>query len=132
MASFFGRAFGLGALDVFLTPVLMKKNRLATKLTVLAEIDKMEALINAVFQETSSIGVRYFPVKRRVLERTIEKLRVLDKEVSIKISSLDGKTVNVQPEFEDCLKLAKKSGRSAKEIIQLAVKEYYNKRKKKA
>ena len=92
----------------------------------------MEALINAVFQETSSIGVRYFPVKRRVLERTIEKLRVLDKEVSIKISSLDGKTVNVQPEFEDCLKLAKKSGRSAKEIIQLAVKEYYNKHKKKA
>lgn len=130
LASFFGRAFGLGALDVFLTPVMMKKNRLATKLTVLAEIDKMEALINAVFQETSSIGVRYFPVKRRVLERTIEKLRVLGEEVSIKISSLEGKTVNVQPEFEDCLKLAKKSGRPAKEIIQLAVKEYYNKRKK--
>ncbi len=128
LASFFGRAFGLGALDVFLTPVTMKKNRLATKLTVLAEIDKMEALIDAIFQETSSIGVRYFPVHRRVLERTVENLHVLGEEISIKISSLEGKTVNAQPEFEDCLKLAKKSGRPVKEIMQLAVKEYLKKK----
>ncbi len=124
LASFFDRAFALGALDVFLTPVVMKKNRLATKLTVLAEIDKIEALINAVFRETSSIGLRYYPVHRRVLERTIQKLRVLGEEVSIKISSLEGKIVNIQPEYADCLNLAKKSNRPVKEIIQLAVKEF--------
>jgi uncharacterized protein (TIGR00299 family) protein len=126
LASFFDRAFSLGALDVILTPVLMKKNRLATKLTILAEIDKIEALINAVFRETSSIGVRYFPVKRRVLERTRKKLRVDGEDVSVKISSLEGTVVNIQPEFTDCLKLAKKSDRPVKEIIQLAIKEFYN------
>ena len=131
LASFFDSAFALGALDVFLTPVMMKKNRLATKLTVLAEIDRIEALINAVFQETSSIGLRYYPVHRRVLERTVKKLRVLGEEVLIKISSLEGKIVNVQPEYADCLKLAKKSGRPLKEIIQLAVKEFHNTNKNK-
>jgi uncharacterized protein (TIGR00299 family) protein len=131
LASFFDRAFVLGALDVFLTPVMMKKNRLATKLTVLAEIDKIEALINAVFRETSSIGLRYYPVHRRVLERTIKKLRVLGEEVSIKISSLEGKIINIQPEYADCLKLAKKSARPLKEIIQLTVKEFYNTNKNK-
>ena len=131
LASFFDRAFSLGALDVFLTPVLMKKNRLATKLTVLAEIDKIEALISAVFRETSSIGVRYFPVERRVLERTMRKLRVYGEDVSVKISSLEGTVVNIQPEFTDCLKLAKKSDRPVKEIIQLAIKEFYLTRKDK-
>jgi uncharacterized protein (TIGR00299 family) protein len=131
LASFLDRAFALGALDVFLTPVMMKKNRLATKLTVLAEIDRIEALINAVFQETSSIGLRYYPVHRRVLERTVKKIRLLGEEVSIKISSLEGKIVNIQPEYADCLKLAKKSGRPLKEIIQLAVKEFHNTNKNK-
>ncbi len=131
LASFFDRAFALGALDVFLTPVTMKKNRLATKLTVLAEIDKIEALINAVFRETSSIGLRYYPVQRRVLQRTAKKLRLLGEEVLIKISSLEGKIVNVHPEYEDCLKLAKKSARPLKEIIQLAVKEFHNTNKNK-
>jgi uncharacterized protein (TIGR00299 family) protein len=131
LASFFDRALALGALDVFLTPVLMKKNRLATKLTVLAEIDKIEALINAVFRETSSIGLRYYPVQRRVLERTVKKIRVLGEEVSIKISSLEGKTVNIQPEYADCLKLAKKSDRPVKEIIQLAIKEFIHTNKNK-
>jgi len=131
LAYFFNRAFALGALDVFLTPVMMKKNRLATKLTVLTEIDRIEALINAVFRETSSIGLRYYPVQRRVLQRTAKKLHVLGEEVSIKISSLEGKIVNIQPEYADCLKLAKKSGRPLKEIIQLAVKEFHNTNKNK-
>jgi uncharacterized protein (DUF111 family) len=100
-------------------------------LTVLAEIDRIEALINAVFRETSSIGLRYYPVQRRVLQRTAKKLHVLGEEVSIKISSLEGKFVNIQPEYADCLKLAKKSGRPLKEIIQLAVKEFHNTNKNK-
>jgi uncharacterized protein (DUF111 family) len=131
LASFFDRAFALGALDVFLTPVTMKKNRLATKLTVLTEIDRIEALISAVFRETSSIGLRYYPVQRRVLERTIKKIRLLGEEVTIKISFIERKIVNVQPEYADCLKLAKKSDRPLKEIIQLAVKEFHNTNKNK-
>ena len=101
LATFIEKALNLGALDVFFTPVLMKKNRLATKLTVLAEADKIDDLIRAVFLETSSIGVRYFPVKRLVLERKLEKVKVFGEEVTVKISSLEGKAVNIQPEFSD-------------------------------
>jgi hypothetical protein len=123
LAAFFDKAFELGALDVFFTPVFMKKNRLATKLTVLAETDKMDSLIQAIFKETSSIGVRYFPVERRVLERKIKKVSILGEDVAIKVSCLEGKEVNVQPEFSDCLKLAKKKGLPLKEIIRLALDE---------
>lgn len=124
LASFFDKAFQSGALDVFLTPVLMKKNRLATKLTVLAETGKIDSLIREIFRETSSIGVRYFPVERRVLERKIKEVGVLGEKVAIKVSYLDGKEVNIQPEFSDCLKLAKKNKLPVKEIIQLALKRF--------
>ena len=67
LARFLDRALELGALDAFLTPVVMKKGRLATKLTLLADADRMEDLIEAVFRETSSIGVRFYPVERRIL-----------------------------------------------------------------
>jgi len=127
LASFFDRAMKSGALDVSFTPVLMKKNRLATKLTVLAEADKIDFLICTIFKETSSIGVRYYPVERRVLERKVKKVEVLGEEVGIKISYLVGKAVNIQPEFSDCLKLARKKERPVKEITQLALKEYFKK-----
>jgi len=130
LATFFNRAFGLGALDVFFTPILMKKNRLATKLTVLAEIEKRDTIISAIFKETNSIGVRYFPVERRILARKIKKVKVLGQEIAVKICSLEGEEVNIQPEYSDCLKAAKKSIVPVKKIIQLAVKEFYKKPKK--
>jgi len=125
LASFFEKANKSGALDIFFTPIVMKKNRLATKLTVLAEADKIDRLISTIFKETSSIGVRYYPVERRVLERKIKKVKVLGEEIGIKISYLEGKEVNIQPEFSDCLKLAKKRECPVKEIIQLALRKYF-------
>ena len=124
LASFFDKALKSGALDVYFTPVLMKKNRLATKLTVLAAADKIDFLISTIFKETSSIGVRYYAVERRVLEREIRKVKILGEEVRIKISYLEGEEVNVQPEFLDCLRMAKKRERPVKEITQLALMEY--------
>jgi len=128
LASFFDKAMKSGALDVFFTPVLMKKNRLATKLTVLATADTMDFLISTIFKETSSIGIRYHSVERRVLPREEKKVKVLGEEVRIKISYLEGEEVNVQPEFLDCQKLAKKRKRPVKEITQLAIMEYFKKR----
>jgi uncharacterized protein (TIGR00299 family) protein len=128
LAHFLERAFEEGALDATLSPVVMKKNRLGTKLTLLATHDKMDALIEAVFRETTSIGVRYHPVERRVLERDIRRVRTAGQPVGIKIGSLGGREVNVQPEYEDCLKASRKTGRPLKEIVQLAVREYLRKR----
>ena len=120
LAHFLDRALELGALDAFLSPVMMKKSRLATKLTLLAEADTMERLVEAVFRETTSIGIRSYPVERRVLERTLRRVRVHGEEVRIKVSSLDGRAVNAQPEYEDCLRAARKTGRPLKEILRAA------------
>lgn len=129
LASCFDTAFKLGALDVFLTPVYMKKNRLASKLTVLAETNKIDPIITSIFKETSSIGVRYFPVERRVLEREIVKIQVLGEKISVKVSYLDGKEVNIQPEFSDCSKLAKKKQLPVKKIIEQTLIAFSAKRK---
>lgn len=129
LASFMDRAFRLGALDVFFTPIFMKKNRLATKLTILTEVDKIDSLISAIFTETSSIGVRYFPVERRVLERKISSVKILGGEVRVKVAFLDGKEVNIQPEHSDCVKLAKKTQHPVKKIYELAMIEFSQKTK---
>ncbi|MFQ6081935.1 MAG: nickel pincer cofactor biosynthesis protein LarC [Candidatus Aminicenantia bacterium] len=121
---FFDQAFQLGALDVFLTPIVMKKNRLATKLTILANADKINNLIEAIFRETTSIGVRYFPVERVVLERKIEKVKVLNQEIKIKVAYFNDQEINIQPEFSDCEEVARKTKKSMKEIYQLAISQY--------
>jgi uncharacterized protein (TIGR00299 family) protein len=130
LAHFIERALELGALDAFLTPVTMKKGRLGTKLTLLADIAKIDVLVEALFQETNSIGVRYHPVERRVLQRDIRKVRVLGEPVGIKVAVSGGNEVNVQPEFSDCLRVAGKKGVPAKRVLQLALAEYFKVEKK--
>ena len=120
LAHFLDRALELGALDAFLSPVVMKKNRLGTKLTLLAEADTIERLVEAVFRETTSIGIRSYPVERRVLERTFRAVRVGGQDVRVKVSLLDGRAVNAQPEYEDCLRAARKTGRPLKEVLRTA------------
>lgn len=121
LAHFMDRALAAGALDVNLAPVVVKKNRLATKLTLLADADRMDGLIELVFRETTSLGVRYHPVERRVLERKYETVAVPGGRVRLKLGLLDGRVVNVSPEYEDCLKAASAGGRPLKEIMELAV-----------
>jgi uncharacterized protein (TIGR00299 family) protein len=124
LAGFQERALREGALDVTLTPVVMKKNRLASKVSILVEEEALEDQIRLVFAETSSIGVRYYPVERRVLSRRFETVSVLGEEIRIKLAQLEGETVNIQPEFDDCLKAAEKVGRPVKEVLALALQAY--------
>ena len=131
LAQFLEKALRLGALDAFLTPVTMKKGRLGSKLTLLADAATIDALIEAVFRETSSIGVRYFPVERRVLQREIRKVRVSGEAVGIKVAALGESEVNVQPEFSDCLRVAEKKGLPVKRVLQLALMEYFKEERKK-
>jgi len=131
LAHFTEQALNLGALDVFSTSVVMKKGRMGTKLTLLADAAKMDELIEAVFRETSSIGIRYFPVQRRVLGRETRKVTVLGEDIRIKIATSGGAEVNAQPEFQDCLKVAEKKNLPVKVIHQLALREYFQKKPKK-
>ncbi len=127
LAHFLERALEEGALDAALSPVVMKKNRLGTKLSLLVEGGRLDALIEAVFRETTSIGVRFYPVGRRVLEREFRTVRVGGEKIGIKLASLDGRTVNVQPEYDDLLKAARKTGTPLKEIAHRAVCEFHRK-----
>ena len=105
----------------------MKKNRLGTKLSLLVEGGRLDALIEAVFRETTSIGVRYYPVGRRVLEREFRTIKVRGEKIGLKLASLGGRTVNVQPEYEDLLKASRKTGKPLKEIAHQAVCEFHKK-----
>jgi uncharacterized protein (TIGR00299 family) protein len=124
LASFYDKAFSLGALDVYMTPVFMKKNRLATQLTLLAEMSKIDTLVRVLFEETSSLGVRYYSVSRRVLERKIVKVRLFGEEIPVKVGFIGLKEVNIQPEFADCLALAQKKGLPVKHVLDLVKQEY--------
>jgi len=128
LAYFLERALEEGALDATLSPVVMKKNRLGTKLALLVESARLDALIEAVFRETTSIGLRYFPVARRVLDREVRTVRVGGEAVGLKVASSGGRTVNVQPEYDDLVRAARKTGTPLKEIAHAAVREYAKKR----
>jgi len=103
--------FNAGALDVYFSAIIMKKNRPATKISVLAEIEKKETLSRILLTETSSFGVRFHSVDRVILDREIQKLKTPYGLIQIKLGKLDGKIVQVAPEFDDCKKasLSKKT-----------------------
>lgn len=124
LADFIDQALAKGALDVFLTPVVMKKNRLASKLTVMTEANKLDTLIQSIFTNTTSIGVRYFPIERRVLDRNLIKVKVLGEEVTVKVSCLEGKEMTIAPEYSDCRRVAQKKHIPVKKVIELALHEY--------
>ncbi len=100
------RAFGLGALDVFMTPVHMKKDRPGVLLTILCKPETVALTIDMLLAETTTLGVRYYEGKRRVLERSIETVETRYGPVRIKVARHRGRTLHFQPEYEDCVRLA--------------------------
>ena len=124
---FMERAFEQGALDVFFTPIFMKKNRPAVRLTILSTTNTMDAILKLVFSETTAIGLRHWKVDRKTLERRWSEVEVEKQKIRIKESYLDGEIYNSQPEFEDCKQAAQKLKKPLKEILLLAGDAYRNK-----
>ncbi|MDH7493873.1 MAG: nickel pincer cofactor biosynthesis protein LarC [Candidatus Saccharicenans sp.] len=124
LGNFLNRALELGALEAYLTPVVMKKSRLGSKLTILAEIDKIDRLIEAVFRETTTIGLRYYPVERRVLRREIREVSLKGQKIRVKVSYYGGEVLNFQPEFDDCLRAAEKLKLPLKQVITEASRKF--------
>ena len=100
------RAFALGALDVFMIPAQMKKDRPGVLLTVLCQPATADAAIEMLLAETTTLGVRYYEAKRRVLERTIETVETPYGPVRIKVARLGARTLHFQPEYDDCARIA--------------------------
>ena len=101
----FDRLLEQGACDVYATPVLMKKGRPGNVLSVLAPVGRLDELAEIVLRETTTIGLRYYGVERRVLERQTRAVATPYGEVGVKFSCIDGRR-RAAPEYEDCARLA--------------------------
>lgn len=108
-----------GALDVYITNVIMKKGRPGFLLTVLVEEDKKQFIEKEIFRNTTTIGLRMYPVKRSVLERKIVTRKISGVDVRFKHSYFEGREVNAVPEYEDVKKLAAKKKVTLKDAYKM-------------
>lgn len=119
------RLLAAGALDVFTTPIFMKKNRPATLLTVLAEPAARDAIEAIVFAETTTFGIRCHQADRRKLARIHETVEITGGSIRVKVGRYHGKVVSAAPEYEDCRQLAARAGRPLKEVMDEATRAWY-------
>ncbi|HEV2489072.1 MAG TPA: nickel pincer cofactor biosynthesis protein LarC [Candidatus Acidoferrales bacterium] len=124
---FVERALAAGALDVFSTPVQMKKNRPGQLVTLLCELANRDQLIDLVFRETTTIGVRMYEVRRQTLARESVPVETPLGNIRMKISRLNGTVLNAAPEYEDCQRIATEKGVPLKQVLATA-NFYFQKR----
>ena len=124
---FVDQALAAGALDVTCASVQMKKNRPGLQVTLLTTPDKADALAQLVFEQTTTIGLRIYEARRKVLERESVEVETPYGIVHVKVAKREGKVVNAAPEFEDCQKLATEKNVPLKQVILAAQAAYLQK-----
>ncbi|WP_069650831.1 nickel pincer cofactor biosynthesis protein LarC [Caloranaerobacter ferrireducens] len=112
------KLFDKGALDVFKTPIIMKKGRIAVKLSVLVREKDIKAIQEVIFKETTSIGIRKYEVEKIMLERDFSKISTIYGEVTVKNSYYKGEKIKSKPEYEDCRRLAEENNVPIGEIYR--------------
>ena len=122
------RALAAGALDVFSTPAQMKKNRPGQLVTLLSDPKNVARLMDLIFAETTTIGVRTYDVRRKTLQREFVPVETPLGSVRMKVSRMNGTILNVTPEYEDCLKIAAERGVPLKQVMAAASFEFEAKR----
>jgi uncharacterized protein (TIGR00299 family) protein len=110
-----------GVLDVWAEPIYMKKNRPAFKLCVLCDKKSEAKIIDMVFRESTTLGIRREEIKRYKVDRKVKTAELPYGKVNVKIGIYKGEEVTISPEFESCCKLAKKTGRPLSKIYQDAI-----------
>ena len=113
------RLFRAGALDVFLTSIMMKKNRPGIKLTVLSEVGKRDEMIDIILRETTSIGLRFYNAGRKVLQREIKSKSTKFGSVKVKVSKTANKEQKISAEYDDCKKIARKFNIPLIEVLKI-------------
>jgi uncharacterized protein (TIGR00299 family) protein len=120
------RLFQVGALDVFFTPIQMKKSRPATMLSVLCQPSAVEQIQGIIFAETSTFGIRYQEMDRKILDRELVEVETSAGQIQIKIGRSGGRILQVAPEFDSCLAVARLSGQPLKRVYELAVEAFWS------
>lgn len=113
-----------GALDVWLTPIQMKKDRPGTMLTALCEEGRWEELAEMIFAETTTFGLRVEEVTRLKLERRFETVQTEFGAVTVKVGSRGGATVQAAPEFESVRMAAAESGQAVRVVYEAAQRAF--------
>jgi uncharacterized protein (TIGR00299 family) protein len=115
-----GKLLEAGALDVWLHPIQMKKNRPGVTLNVLCHQELVGSLSEIIFTETSTLGIRVERIERKKMRRKTIEIEIPQGKVRVKLGYLGDAIVSVAPEYEDCATLARQSGAPIKEIFALA------------
>jgi hypothetical protein len=117
------RLLGMGAQEVFLTPVLMKKNRPATLVTVICSVEKMPSVTEFLLRETTTLGLRWREEERETAQRESLTLQTKHGKIRFKLAHWEGRPINLAPEYEDCKKVALLRKIPLKEVFEEAKKE---------
>jgi len=123
-----GRLREAGALDCYVTPVQMKKNRPGFLLTIICRPGLRPVLADLLFRESTTIGYRYHTAGREELERSIEEVETPYGTVGVKVARRGGRVVNAAPEYEDCLRAAEAAGVPLKTVRDAATGAYAGRR----
>ena len=125
---FADRALGAGALDVFSTPVYMKKNRPGQLVTVLCDSAREALLTELLFRETTTLGVRRTMATRQTLRRESVTIDTSFGAIRVKVARMDGRVLNVAPEYDDCRAAATEKGVPLKQVLAEASYEFQKQR----
>lgn len=115
------KLFQNSALDVWLTPIYMKKSRCANTLSVLIRPKDKEKCLNIIFSETSTLGIREEIITRYSLDREFKTINTPYGKISCKIARKDNTILNISAEYEDCKLAAKKYNVPLKKVQQTAL-----------
>jgi uncharacterized protein (TIGR00299 family) protein len=116
------KLFSIEVKEVFLSPILMKKNRPATLLTVICPSEKLSSVIEFLLTETTTLGLRWREEERARADRTMLPLRTKYGEIRFKLARWEGRAINLSPEYEDCKRLALKKRIPLKDVFEEARK----------
>ena len=127
LGNFIETALEAGALDVFHTPIQMKKNRPGVMLTVICAETDADKFSEMILRETSAFGVRRHLAERRKLKREFTEVKTSFGKVTIKLGRLGGKVIQAAPEFESCKKISAQKKVSVRQVYEAAITAYRTK-----
>jgi hypothetical protein len=114
------KLFAAGALDVNYTPIQMKKNRPAVKLTIICRVEEGNAMAELLLSESSTLGVRISQVQRIKAQRLLERIETPVGPISMKVKRLGNRIINASPEYEECQRIALEKGLPLEDVYEIA------------
>ena len=126
IGSLMQRLIEAGALDAFTTAAQMKKQRPGILLTVLCRPEQRELFLDLIFQESMTFGIREYPVKRDILDRSLETIETPYGSVIVKIGVWKGRVITRSPEHKDCMQLAQQAGVPVRTVYEATLQAMYS------